>query len=149
MKIKGFTLIELMVVIVIIGLLGGMAVFSYRGLFARSRLEETMNEVRAFYEGVNKKAVTEGYRYIIQIDKGNDLLKYISTDASRNGELILREGLDLDFEEAVDIIELTVFVGGFVRAEDNVREFFVRDNETGKLITFYISPLGVMEARLQ
>jgi len=149
MKTKGFTIVELMVVIVIIGLLGGMAVFSYRGLFARSRLEETMNEVRAFYAGVNKKAVTEGYRYKIQIDKDNELLKYISTETLKQDSLVLREGLDLDFVGAVDLIELTVFVGGFVRDENDVREFFVRDNETGKLITFYISPLGVMEARLQ
>ncbi len=149
MKTKGFTLIELLVVIVIIGLLAGIAVFSYRDLFARSRLEETMNEVRAFYEGVNKKAVTEGSRYIIRIDREDDLLGYISADVSRNGELVLREGLDLDFDGGTNPIELIVHVDGFVRAENNVRDFSVEDDETGKLITFYISPLGVMEARLQ
>ena len=149
MKNRGFTIIEMLVIIVIMGLLAGMAVFSYRNLFARSRLEETMNEVRAFYEGVNRKAVTEGYRYIIQIDRDDDFLQYISADASRRDSLVLREDLDLDFAGGANPIQLVVHVDGFVRDEDDIRDFSVIDSEAGKSISFYISPLGVLEARLQ
>jgi prepilin-type N-terminal cleavage/methylation domain-containing protein len=149
MKKRGFTIVELLVVIMLIGFLTGMTVFSYRSVFKRSKLEEAVNEVRAFYEGVNKKAVTEGYKYTIQINRDEDFLKYISTETSRNDSLVLREGLDLDFTGGANPIELTVYVDGFVRDNDGVRDFVVIDEETGKYIDFYISPLGVMEAQIK
>ncbi|MEJ2306509.1 MAG: prepilin-type N-terminal cleavage/methylation domain-containing protein [candidate division WOR-3 bacterium] len=149
MKNKGFTLVELIVVIVIMGVIAGISIFSYRSLFARSRLEETMNEVRAFYEGVNRRVVTEGYKYLIQIDESDDRLEYISSEGSQRDSLVLREELDLEFSGGVNPIRLTVHVDGFVRDEDDVREFLVIDENTGKSISFYISPLGVLEAKLQ
>ena len=149
MKNKGFNIIELLVVIVIMGLLASIAVFSYRSLFSRSRLEETVNEVRAFYEGVNRRAVTLGYAYIIQMDRENEFLEYVNSGGTRQDALILREELDLDFEGGDNVIRLIVYVDGFVRDEDGVRDFRVIDVESGRTANFYISPLGVLETRLQ
>jgi prepilin-type N-terminal cleavage/methylation domain-containing protein len=149
MKKKGFTIMELLVVILVIGMLSGMTAFSYRKLFKKSRLEESLNEVRAFYEGVNRKAVTEGYRYILQIDRDNELLRSVSTETLKRDSLVLREGLDLDFVGGEDTVRLTVHVDGFVRDDDNVRELFLIDKDLGDTIEIYISPLGVMEASLK
>lgn len=149
MKNKGFNMVELLVVIMIMGLLASIAVFSYRNLFTRSRLEETMNQVNTFYKGVNRRAVTEGYGYTIQMDRVRNLLKYISSDGSRQDSLILRKGLVLDFSGGLNSIQLTVHVDGFVKDEDGVRDFSVTDTVAGKSVSFYISPLGIMEARLQ
>ncbi len=149
MKKKGFTIIELMVIIVIIGLLTGISLFSYRSLFASSKLEEMANEIRAFYEGVNKKAVTEGYRYTIYLDRENEFLKYVSTEGSKQGSLVLPEGLNLDFAGGVNPVRLTVYVDGFVKDKDDIRDFSVKNGESGKSLDFYISPLGVLEVKLQ
>jgi prepilin-type N-terminal cleavage/methylation domain-containing protein len=149
MRNKGFTIIELLVVILIMGLLAGISIFSYRSLFARSRMEEAMNEVNAFYAGVNRKAVTQGYRYTIQMDRVNDLLKYISSDGLKQDSLVFRDGLDLDFSGGVGSVQLTVYVDGFVRDEDGIRNFTLLDTVSGESASFYISPLGVLEARLQ
>lgn len=149
MKEKGFNIIELMVVIVIMGIIASIAVFSYRSLFERSRLEETMNQVRAFYESVNRKAVTQGYSCIIQLDREDDFLEYVNSGGTRQDALILREELDLDFDGDEDVIRLIVYVDGFVRDEDGVRDFRVLDVQSGRTANFYISPLGVLEASLQ
>ncbi len=149
MKNKGFTVIELIVVVILMGILSSIAVFSYRSLFARTRLEETMNQVRAFYGEINRRAVNEGYKYTLQLDRENEELRYISSNASKTDSLVLREELDLVFLGGKNIICLDVHVDGFVKDVDDVREFSVLDAETGKSIIFYISPLGVMEARLQ
>jgi prepilin-type N-terminal cleavage/methylation domain-containing protein len=149
MKKSGFSLIEMLVVIVVMGMLAGLSVFSYRTIFAKSRLEETMNRVRAFYEGVNKRAVTEGYSYAIQIDKEDNFLKYISADGSRRDILAFREGLDLEFDGGENPISLIVYVDGFVRDVNDIRNFSVTDTALGKSIDFYISPLGVLEASLR
>lgn len=146
MKKRGFTIVELLVVILLIGILTSMTVFSYRSVFKRSKMEEAANEIRAFYEGINKKAVTEGYRYIIQIDRDNEFLKYLSTETSKHDSLVLGEDIDLDFAGGTNPVELTVFVDGFVRDDDGVRDFDVINEKIGKTISFYISPLGVMEA---
>lgn len=149
MRNKGFTIIELMVVILIMGLLAGISIFSYRNLFARSRMEEAMNEVNAFYAGVNRKAVTQGYKYTIQMDRVNDLLKYISSDGLKQDSLVFRDGLDLDFSGGASSVQLTVYVDGFIRDEDGIRDFTLMDTVSGESVSFYISPLGVLEARLQ
>ena len=149
MKNKGFNIIELLVVIVIMGVIAAISVFSYRSLFSRSRLEETVNEVRAFYEGVNRRAVTQGYSYIIQMDRENDFLEYVNSGGTRQDSLGFREELDLDFDGGANIIRLIVYVDGFVRDEDGIRDFRILDDESGRTANFYISPLGVMEARLQ
>jgi prepilin-type N-terminal cleavage/methylation domain-containing protein len=149
MKIKGFTIIELIVVILVMGILTAISLFSYRSLFSKSRLEETMNEVRAFYEGINRKAVTEGYKYTLQIDRNDDYLRYISSDGSNRDSLILREDLDLNFLGGINPISLTVHVDGFVKDEHDVRDFSLKDEKTGDSASFYISPLGVLEVRLR
>jgi prepilin-type N-terminal cleavage/methylation domain-containing protein len=149
MKNKGFNIIELIVVISIIGLLSAVGVFSYRGLFKRSQLERTMNEIRGFYEGVNRGAVTEGYKYILQLDRENESFKYIGSNSGKKDSLILEENLDLDFPGEDNPIRLIVHVDGFVNDVDTVRDFSVVDNETGNSISFYISPLGAMEVSIQ
>lgn len=149
MKNKGFSLIELLVVIVTMGIVLSIAVFSYRSLFARSELEKTMNEVRAFYEGVNRKAVTEGYSYILQLDRDNDLVEYVNATGTRQDVIFFEDDMDLDFGGAEDVVRLIVYVDGFVRDEDDVRNFRVEDINSGKAINFYISPLGILEANLQ
>jgi prepilin-type N-terminal cleavage/methylation domain-containing protein len=142
MKKKGFTIIELIVVIVIAGILSLLAIPAFRGLFVKSRLEETRNDVIAFYQMVNRYATSEGVNYILEVDAGVDSLRCMKEGlATVRDRIGLRSGLDLTGAT----ITFTVQSDGFVRDNDGVRNFSIYDSDTRNTLAFYISPLGVME----
>lgn len=147
---RGFTLIELMVVVIVIGILAGSSIYYFRGLFVRMRLEEARNDVIAFYQRTNRSATTEGADYKLELDKGNEFLRYMkdSTTASTEDSLGLRSGLDLFFTGGATIT-FTVNSNGSVDDDDNIREFSITDSELGKTVYFYISPLGVIESEVR
>jgi prepilin-type N-terminal cleavage/methylation domain-containing protein len=142
MKKKGFTIVELIVVIGVISLLALLAIPAFRGLFAKSRLEEAGNYVVAFYQRVNRYAATEGVNYILEVNVVKDSLRCMKEGLAdvRDG-VGLRSGLDLTGVN----ITFTVQPDGFVRDNDGTREFKIDDSATGRSLVFYISPLGVME----
>lgn len=142
MKNKGFTAVELIVVIVIIALLFSFAVPAFRTLFVKGRLEEAGNQVVAFYQMVNRYATTEGVDYILEVDPGNKTLRCM-----RQGIADVRDKLKLCSRLTMSgaTITFTVESDGFVRDNDGTREFKIDDSHTGKTLVFYISPLGVME----
>ncbi len=114
------------------------------------KVEEAMNEVIAFYQRTNRFATTEGADYKLELDKGNEFLRYMldSPTASTEDSLGLRSGLDLDFTGGATIT-FTVNSNGSVDDDDNIREFSITDSELGKTVYFYISPLGVIESEVR
>lgn len=145
MKNRGFTIVELMVVIVIIGILFTLGIPSFRRVFGQSRLEQAGNEVVAFYQRVNRFATSEGVNYLLEIDVTDDRLRCIKegTGAVRD---IAEIGSRLDLSDSAGVnITFTVEADGFVRDNDGIREFEIYDSTTEKTLMFYISPLGVME----
>lgn len=147
MKKKGFTVIELIVVIVIISILVLIAVPAFRGLFAKSRLEEAGNGVVAFYQRVNRFAATEGVNYILEVNEGLNSLRCMKEGlpATVRDEIVLRSGVSLTGAT----ITFRVQADGFVKDLNDTREFQIDDSETGRSLVFYISPLGVMEVNKQ
>jgi prepilin-type N-terminal cleavage/methylation domain-containing protein len=147
---KGFTLIELMVVIVVIGVLAGIGIYYFRGLFVRQRLEETKNDVIAFYQRTNRYATTDGADYKIEVDRQNEFIRCMIAQAAATtrDSLGIRSGLDLEHTGG-GTITFTVSADGTVDDDDDIREFTIEDNDINKTIKFYISPLGIMEAEVQ
>ena len=143
MKNKGFTIIELMVVIVIAGILLLLAIPAFRGVFAKSRLEEAGNEIFAFYQRVNRYATSEGVNYVLEVKSDKDSLRCMKEGGVgiARDAIGLRNGLDLTGA----VITFTVQSDGFVIDDDGTRHFSIYDSDTGDSLAFYISPLGVME----
>lgn len=147
---KGFTLVELLVVIVVIGILAGVGIYYFRGLFVRQRLEEARNDVIAFYQRTNRYATTDGVDYKIEVDRQNEFIRCMIAQASATTRDSLGIRSDLDLEHTGGgTITFTVNSDGTVDDDDNIREFTITDNDIGKTIKFYISPIGVMEAEIQ
>jgi len=142
MKNKGFTIVELIVVIVVMGLLSLLAIPAFRGLFTGSRLEEARNGVVAFYQRVNRYATTEGVNYVLEVNPAKDSLRCMKEGlADVKDGVGLRSGLDL----VGGTITFTVEPDGFVRDNSGTRNFSIYDNDTKDSLVFYISPLGIME----
>lgn len=144
---KGFTIIELMVVIAVVGLLAALTIGGFRSTFEKTRLDEDKNKIRAFYQRTNRYAITDGWDYKMEIDRDGEFLRCTKdTPASTTKDSIgLRPELDLIFAGAKSPIVLTVNANGTVDDDDNIRTFRVGDSETGDTLIFYISPLGIME----
>lgn len=146
MKNKGFTVIELIVVIIIIGLLTMFSIPAFRGLFAKSRLEESRNNIVAFYQAVHRYATASGVDYILEVDKSNATFRCMKDLPATEVRDSLRLGTGLSVNHAGAVsITFTFEPDGFVEDDDNIRRFAVYDTDTRDSLTFYISPLGVME----
>ena len=149
-KNKGFTIIELLVVIVIIGVLTGMGIYSFPKLFKKTLLKKTMNNVRAFYERTNRYATSAGVPYKLEINQDYEFLRCMedASITSTRDSLDLGSGLDLGYSGSGPMT-FTITPDGLAEDDDNIRRFFIYDKETGDSVLLYISPLGVMEARIK
>lgn len=69
-SIKGFTLIELMVVIAIIGLLSAIGVASYQNYVARAQINRVVSELSSYKLGVERLLITADF------DMNNDKIYF-------------------------------------------------------------------------
>ncbi len=76
--LRGFTLVELMMVVVLLGVLATVAVFSYKGYMRRARLAEGV----AFLMDVKLKQETYFTTYSQYVDSGTTVNDFYPTDAN-------------------------------------------------------------------
>jgi type II secretion system protein H len=68
---KGFTLIELMIVIAIIGILSAVALFGWRGYQDNVNLRTAARDVVTDISACKQRAVSEGVQYCMQFTDGS------------------------------------------------------------------------------
>lgn len=60
-KARGFTIVELLVVIVVIAILAAISIVAYNGIQARTRNDQTISAVRAYMNGIRMYAADYGH----------------------------------------------------------------------------------------
>jgi type IV pilus assembly protein PilA len=111
-KQQGFTLIELMIVVAIIGILAAIAIPAYQDYTIRAQVSEGLN-----LSGGAKAAVTEYYQDRGSLPLDNDTAglagaaeirgKYVSAVTVANGIITVTYGLDAHTIIATDTIQLS------------------------------------------
>ncbi|WP_269541587.1 type II secretion system protein [Cerasicoccus fimbriatus] len=86
---RGFTILEIMVVVLIIGVLLAMAIPGFQAVRERTRVAAFLNDFRAVTEAVNRYNLTEG---VYPVGTGNgppaDFYDYIRADVITNTTVI-------------------------------------------------------------
>lgn len=95
-ELSGFTLIELMITVVILGILSGIAIPSFQRNWQQERLKAATREAATWLEDVRLRAVQQSQTCVIQVVDNSATLQ---PDPSSNscievGPLNLRESVD-------------------------------------------------------
>lgn len=67
---QGFTLLELLVVLAVLGILGGLVTVNLNGYIQNSRLNQALQEVAEALRSVGNRALTESRGYTVTITTG-------------------------------------------------------------------------------
>jgi general secretion pathway protein H len=75
---RGFTVIELMVVVMIIGLIAGTVAMSMDAMLPRSRLSSEVRALAATLQGARSDAIARNAEFLIEYDLDNEAYRVIS-----------------------------------------------------------------------
>ncbi|WP_350310657.1 GspH/FimT family pseudopilin [Marinobacter sp. SS13-12] len=94
-KTSGFTLIELMITVALVGVIAAFAVPSFANLIANSRLASASNDVVGVLNYARSQAVKEGRRVIVSATDGANWANGISVWIDRNGNGSMQDAEEL------------------------------------------------------
>ncbi len=115
---QGFTLIELMIVVAIIGILAAIAIPAYQDYTIRAQVSEGMSLAAAAKAAVAEDFLNEGAAPADRLDAGMTAApadtqgKYVSSVAVANGTIVITYGNEANAQIAAETLGLTPYESG-------------------------------------
>jgi prepilin-type N-terminal cleavage/methylation domain-containing protein len=111
----GFTLVELMVVIIVLGLIGGVAMTSWAAMLPNQQFNSAIRELSEVLYGTRSEAIARNREYRIQYDLDNDTYRVRTPFRPGGGFATTEEEEDHLWanetnlaESGIDILQVTV-----------------------------------------
>ncbi len=112
---KGFTLIELMIVVAIIGILAAIAIPAYQDYTIRAQVSEGMNLAAAAKAAVSESFLNRGVAPVNRMQAGMSNLpadtngKYVTAVAVTNGTITVTYGAEANAQIAGQTLEIVPY----------------------------------------
>lgn len=133
-NLMGFTLIELMIVVAIIGILASIAVPVYQGYIARSQMTRTVGEISGFKSSI-ESMLTRGDNPTNGTELG-----YTNSDLIGNDHSVLESGLTIDFTSGDGSGFINALLNGDVTTTINGAQVRYSRSQTGTWTCTIIAP---------
>ena len=112
---SGFTLVELMVVVIVLGLIGGVAVTSWASMLPNQQFNSAIRELSEVLYGTRSEAIARNREYRIQYDLDQDAYRVRTPFQPGGGFATSEEEADhlwaneTDLKESgIDLLQVTV-----------------------------------------
>ena len=135
---QGFTLIEMLVILIIIGILSAIAAPSFLGMLNRSKVNSALNEARGALQEAQREAIRKSKPCTVSIS---------TTDKKFTSSCLVTGDRTFDSSVGLETNDLSIpfsYRGTITLNNGGTFVFFTKDNFTNKKCLVISSPLAII-----
>lgn len=143
-KNEGFTLIETLIIVVIIGILSAIAAPSFLGILNRNKVSSTLSEVRGAFQEAQRESMRKGMACTVKLNKTTNTVSSTPSKCLVTGTRTLDSSVGMETKDTpIQSIQFS-HRGTIILNDGTTLVFFNKDNYSNKKCLVISSPLGIM-----
>lgn len=135
---EGFTLIETLIIVVIVGILSAIAAPSFLGLFGRNKVDNALNQARGALQECQREAIRKSKSYTVTLNTTN---KTVTGDCLVTGSRNFNSGVNVQANETSFQFS---YRGTITLADAGTVVLSTLDDPNKKKCLVISAPLGIM-----